>query len=58
MTCKPTMPYYSKDSDVYHTCKNCVLGHNIESDKLEKGKPGKRRLCKHCKEILAGEVNR
>ncbi len=40
MTCQAAQPYYSKTSDVYHDCKNCTLGDNIEPDKLERGKPG------------------
>ncbi len=58
MSCQQTASYYSKNSDVYHKCKNCVLGHNIESDTRESGNPGLRRLCKHCKQIMAGEVTR
>ncbi len=58
MPCREVTAYYSKDSDVYHVCKNCTLGDNIESDKLETGKPGKRHLCQRCKDIRAGKLSR
>jgi hypothetical protein len=58
MSCQQVSPYYSEDSDVYHDCKNCTLGDNIESDKLERGNPGRRRLCQRCKDIKAGRVTR
>ena len=58
MSCQEVTPYYSTDSDVYHVCKNCAIGDNIESDKLERGRPEKRRLCKRCKDIKAGIVSR
>lgn len=58
MTCRQATPYYSKDSDVYHKCSNCTLGDNIESDKLQRGNPGKRHLCQRCKDIIAGRVER
>ena len=28
MSCHEVLPYYSKDSDVYHKCKNCTIGDN------------------------------
>ena len=58
MSCQKTLPYYSRDSEIYHNCKNCTLGDNIESDKLQKGNPCKRHLCQRCKDIQAGRVTR
>ena len=58
MACKEVKPYYSRDSDVYHICKNCTIGDNIEPDKLERGSPGNRSLCKRCKDIRAGKISR
>ena len=58
MSCQQVTPYYSTDSPVYHVCKNCTLGDNIERDKLESGKLGNRRLCDRCKDIRAGRVSR
>jgi hypothetical protein len=58
MSCNQVTEYYSKDSDVYHICKNCSLGDNIEPDKLQKGAPGRRHLCQRCKDIRAGKVTR
>jgi len=58
MSCQQVMPYFSVDSDVYHTCKNCTLGDNIEKDKLKRGNPGRRHLCQRCKDIQAGRVTR
>jgi len=58
MSCHEVLPYYSKDSDVYHKCKNCTIGDNIEPDKLERGNPGRRHLCQRCKDIIAGRVTR
>jgi hypothetical protein len=58
MSCQQVTTYYSKDSDVYHNCKNCTLGDNIESDKLVSGSAGKRHLCQRCKDIKAGKVTR
>lgn len=58
MSCTRVTPYYSVDSDVYHVCRNCTIGDNIESDKRESGSPGSRRMCKRCKDIIAGRVER
>jgi hypothetical protein len=57
MPCRQATPYYSKDSDIYHKCANCTVGDNIETDKLERGNPGRRRLCHRCKDIIAGKVS-
>jgi hypothetical protein len=58
MSCQEVAPYYSKTSDVYHICKQCTLGDNIESDKLETGRVGRRHLCARCKQIRAGKLTR
>ena len=58
MGCNRVTAYYSKDSDIYHVCKNCTLGDNIEADKRDSGSPGKRRMCQRCKDILEGRVAR
>jgi len=58
MSYQPTTPYYSRDSEIFHNCKNCTRGDKIESDKLEKGNSGKRHLCQRCKDIRAGKVTR
>jgi hypothetical protein len=58
MSCQQSTPYYSRDSEIYHNCKNCTLGDNIEPDKLKKGDPGNRHLCRRCKDIRAGLVTR
>jgi len=58
MPCQQVNPYYSVDSGVYHICRNCTIGDNIESDKLQRGNPGNRRLCHRCKDIRAGKISR
>ena len=59
MACKKGTPYWSKDSRVYHVCKNCTVGNNIEPDKLRSGRnTGKRRQCLRCAAIIAGSMSR
>jgi hypothetical protein len=58
MSCRRITAYYSVDSNVYHVCQNCTLGDNIEADKRESGKPGSRKMCQRCKDIIAGRVSR
>lgn len=49
--------YHSVDQDVYHVYSQCVVGNNIEKDKLRQGTGGKR-LCKRCQRIASGEIAR
>jgi len=43
------MAYYSKEVGViYHECKNCFAGNNIETVNLIKRRPPGARLCKIC----------
>ena len=49
------MAYWSKHpdaDDIYHTCKNCTLGNNIEGTNLESNSPPDGfRKCKECIEL-------
>jgi len=46
------MAYYSKlDTTVYHTCRNCTVGNNIESHNLANGQPAGARLCRDCQQL-------
>lgn len=46
------MAYYSKAKpDVYHECRNCTVGNNIEKDNLTTGNPGGAILCKECADL-------
>jgi hypothetical protein len=60
--CKQTIPYWSTapGRKVYHNCKNCTIGNNIESNFLASNAkaPAKRSLCYRCKEIRAGRLTR
>ncbi len=43
------MAYYSTlETEVYHTCRNCTRGNNIEAENLCKGQPLEARLCEEC----------
>lgn len=43
------MAYYSKESpEIYHVCKNCHVGNNIEARNLREGQPAEARLCSTC----------
>jgi len=45
------MAYYSTEKDppeVYHVCRNCTKGNNIEKRYLAEGKPPGARLCEDC----------
>lgn len=47
------MAYYSTaDPAIYHLCKNCKVGNNIEAPNLCEGQPSEARLCKICAEML------
>ena len=46
------MSYYSKrDPTIYHSCKNCTVGNNIEKENLSEGQPTGARLCKDCADL-------
>lgn len=46
------MAYYSRlRPTVYHVCKNCTVGNNIEAQNLREGKPEGARLCESCAEL-------
>ncbi|MBU0611007.1 MAG: hypothetical protein KKI08_24210 [Armatimonadetes bacterium] len=43
------MAYHSKlDTSIYHECKNCTVGNNIEKANLKEGKPAGASKCKVC----------
>lgn len=43
------MAYYTrKDPTIYHVCKNCYVGNNIERENLVQGTPPGARLCEIC----------
>ncbi len=59
MACRETTPYWSLDSSIYHVCRNCTLGDNIQPDKRKSGSNTiGRHLCNRCKDIRAGKVTR
>ena len=46
------MAYYSKlQLDIYHVCKNCHVGNNIETENLREGQPAEARLCNTCNDL-------
>ncbi len=49
------MAYYTskirKDRAVYHVCKSCTVGNNIEKEYLVVGVPTGARLCEVCREL-------
>jgi len=51
-----TTPYFSVDSPVFHVYWDCIVGDNIETEKLRHGNPGDRSLCEHCRKIREGEL--
>ena len=43
------MAYYSKKEPlVYHLCRNCHAGNNIERENLKEGIPTGAKLCDEC----------
>ncbi len=43
------MAYYTKkDPTIYHVCKNCYVGNNIERENLARGIPPGASLCQVC----------
>jgi hypothetical protein len=48
------MAYYSKlNPEIYHICKNCTVGNNIEKHNLVEGQPPGARLCKNCADMTS-----
>ena len=46
------MAYYSKEQpEIYHVCKNCHVGNNIEAENLREGQPAGARLCNTCDDL-------
>ncbi len=46
------MTYYSGlRPEIYHLCKNCYIGNNIEPRNLREGQPRQARLCEVCAEL-------
>jgi hypothetical protein len=48
---KRTSVYYSKAyrrPKIYHVCRNCYVGNNIEAKYLAAGKPKGAKLCRNC----------
>ena len=46
------MAYYSTlKTGVYHVCKNCHVGNNIEGRNLRTGQPPEASLCELCKDL-------
>jgi len=46
------MAYHSTlTMSVYHECKNCTVGNNIEAKYLVEGKPQGAALCKACEQL-------
>jgi hypothetical protein len=58
--CIHTVPFWSVDTQVYHTCLNCPEGQKIPEDKKNLGRDQRnlagRRLCKDCQELQDGKV--
>lgn len=43
------MAYYKQaQPEIYHVCKNCHVGNNIEARNLREGQPPGARLCEVC----------
>lgn len=47
------MAYWSNlRTDIYHTCRNCTVGNNIESRHLRTGSPPIGSVhCKDCRDL-------
>jgi len=46
------MAYYSQaQPQIYHVCKNCHVGNNIEARNLREGQPEGARLCETCAKL-------
>jgi len=44
------MEYHSRCSKkIYHICRNCPVGNNIEAENLKEGRPTNSRMCYVCK---------
>ncbi len=39
------------DADVYHVCRNCTEGNDIEPENRSAGKGDKKKLCEKCKSM-------
>ena len=50
----PDYAYHSKkpDRDIYHLCRNCTEGNNIEPENRCSGKGNKKKRCKHCEKLI------
>ena len=50
------MAYWSAiNTGVYHTCKNCTVGNNIESHNLKTGTPPTGSVkCRSCRDLEDG----
>jgi hypothetical protein len=47
------MAYYSGlQPEIYHLCKNCHVGNNIEARNLREGQPRQAKLCEVCAELM------
>lgn len=46
-----TAYYTKKDPSIYHVCKNCKEGNNIEKGKLVPGRAPGAKLCKRCADL-------
>jgi len=46
------MAYFSGlRPEIYHVCKNCHVGNNIEPRNLREGQPRQAKLCETCAEL-------
>jgi hypothetical protein len=48
------MAYYSKEvGTIYHKCRSCFAGNNIEHNNMTEGQPRGARLCKICANLAS-----
>lgn len=41
----------AKRLDLYHECRNCTIGKNVESYDVRDGIPPRARLCDECSKL-------
>ena len=48
--CETVSPYHAVNGTVYHICRNCIKGKNIEPQNKREGM-GHKKLCVDCQKL-------